>query len=346
MAALKRLRLPAGLLVVLAASVLALGASTAQAAFGLLPGPEGFDVNATEVDGSPAATAGSHPYAISTTIAFNRQGPFSDGDVKDIRIDHPAGLIENPTVVGKCQIAQFNTPRQSPFQVSRSGESCPDNSQIGTIAVQSSFGAAPTTRTFGLFNLAPPPGFSALIGASPFGIPILFAAKIDSAEGTYRLSLQAKNISQRLSLSALKLTTWATPGWSATIRNAATASTRKTRMPTSGPMPSSNASPRPNRSPRHPSTSPVPARSAIPDPLRLWPISACRRRARSRWRAGLPWPPGSSRRRWRAQPARSVTWAAASSVTCNLKEARPRRPPIALRLPPASTSVSTSTRRR
>jgi len=206
-----RLRLSGGLLVAIVATALALSPTTAQAAFGLLPGDEGFDVNATEVDSSAAATAGSHPYAISTTIAFNRQGPFSDGDVKDIRIDHPAGLIENPTVVGKCQIAQFNTPRQSPFQVSRSGESCPDNSQIGTIAVQGSFGAAPTTRTFGLFNLAPPPGFSALIGASPFGMPILFAAKIDSADGAYRLSLQAKNLSQRLSLSALKLTTWGNP---------------------------------------------------------------------------------------------------------------------------------------
>ncbi|HYJ23270.1 MAG TPA: hypothetical protein VEW07_14760, partial [Solirubrobacterales bacterium] len=196
------------LLLVLALALLC--APTASAAFGPLPSPAGFDVTATALDGSPEDKAGTHPYRLTTTIALNKSGIYSDGDLKEVRIDRPPGLIENPTVIGQCQIAQFNTPRESPFMASLSGESCPNPSQVGTIEVESSF-AGGETRTFGLFNLAPPPGFSALFGASPFGMPITFAQRVKSDEGSYQLSLEAKGISQKLGISALKITTWGNP---------------------------------------------------------------------------------------------------------------------------------------
>ena len=182
----------------------------ASAAFGPLPGPAGFDVTATALDGSPEDKAGTHPYDLTTTIALNKSGIYADGDLKDIRIDRAPGLIENATVIAQCEIAQFNTPRISPFQESLSGESCPDKSQVGTIEVQSSYGGG-QTRTFGLFSLAPPPGFSALFGASPFGMPITFAQRVKSDEGSYQLSLEAKDVSQLLGVSALKLRTWGNP---------------------------------------------------------------------------------------------------------------------------------------
>jgi hypothetical protein len=198
----------AAILLTLAAALLL--APVASAAFGPLPGAAGFDVSATALDGTPEAGAGTHPYALTTQIALNKSGAYPDGDLRDIRIDRPPGLIENPTVLGQCQIAQFNTPRVSPFQVSLSGESCPDASQVGTIEVQSSWGGG-ATRTFGLFNLAPPPGFSALLGAAPLGMPITFAQRVKGADGTYQLSLEASEISQLLGVSALKLTTWGNP---------------------------------------------------------------------------------------------------------------------------------------
>ncbi len=200
-----RLALAAAASVVLA---LLLAAPAAKAAFGLLPGAEGFDVSARELDGSVDDQAATHPYTLTTALAFNRQGAFSDGDVRTIDIARPSGLIENPAAVAKCSVALFNTPRSSPFQQSLSGESCPDSSQIGTVAVQSSLGPA---RTFGVFNLAPSPGFPAAIGASPFGTPIVFRAGIDSSAGQYQLSLRAENISQQLSISGLTLTFWGNP---------------------------------------------------------------------------------------------------------------------------------------
>ncbi|HYH53802.1 MAG TPA: hypothetical protein VD761_06700 [Solirubrobacterales bacterium] len=193
-------------------------APSARAEFGFLAGDAGFSFAATELDGSIDNQAGTHPYALTTSVAFKPgsepAGPgefFTDGDVRNLRIDRPAGLIENPTVVAQCSQALFNTPRQSPFQESLSGEHCPDDSQVGTIEVEAIRGSAAVTRRFGVFNLAPPPGYPAMLGASPFGVPVVFVSNVDSSGGEYRLSLDAANISQQLNLARLELSVWGNP---------------------------------------------------------------------------------------------------------------------------------------
>ena len=208
---------------VLFAAIVALltlvAAPSARADFGFLPGAEGFDLSATELDGSFDDQAGTHPYDLTTSIAFKPGSEpsgqpgefFTDGDVRNLSIERPAGLLENPTVVGKCTLAGFSTPRQSPFQASLSGENCPDASQVGTIAVEGLYGGVQTTRTFGVFNLAPPPGFPSMLGTAPFGAPIVFAPRIRSAEGEYGLTLEATNISQQLNISRLEINLWGNP---------------------------------------------------------------------------------------------------------------------------------------
>ena len=59
----------------------------------------------------PATLAGSHPYSLITEINFNKAGEFSDGDLRNLQLDLPPGLIENPTAVPRCSPAQFATPR-------------------------------------------------------------------------------------------------------------------------------------------------------------------------------------------------------------------------------------------
>lgn len=203
-----------------AVALLALaGAPAAHAEFGFLPGGNGFSFSATELDGSVDDQGGTHPYALATRVAFElgtepsgQPGEyFTDGDVRNLRIERPAGLIENPTVVAQCSLDRFGTPRESPFQESLSGEQCPDASQVGTIDVEAIRGGARVSRRFGVFNLVPPPGYPAMIGASPFGIPIAFASKVDSAEGEYRLALEARNISQQLNLSRFEISLWGNP---------------------------------------------------------------------------------------------------------------------------------------
>ncbi len=193
---------------------------TSTRGFGFLAGAAGFNVSATEAGGSPDTQAGSHPYALTTTVNFNLAGesggqpgvPVTDGDLRDLHINLPPGLIENPTAVPRCTQAQFHSPRQSPFEESLSGESCPDRSQIGVIAVHSSFGGE-GTRTFGVFNLAPPPGAPSEFGFSPFGVPITLTPHIRETSTEYGLTLDSLNFSQVFDLYGFQMTIWGTP-WS------------------------------------------------------------------------------------------------------------------------------------
>ena len=198
-----------------------LGPSSAQASFGFLPGAEGFAVGAFNEGGSPALRAGSHPWELRTAVGFRLEegtpqpgGPYTDGDLRDLHIEEPPGLVENPSAVASCSLASFNTPRVSPFEASRSGESCPDKSQVGTVTIHSSE-AGGETRTFGVFNLAPPPGVPSQIGFNAFGVPIALSPHLRQAAGEYGLTLDLRDLSQHLDLYGFELTLWGVP-WALT----------------------------------------------------------------------------------------------------------------------------------
>ena len=204
----------------LTTAIVSLTAPSAQAAFGLGPGPAGFSAVATQDGGAAAAQAASHPQVLRTEVNFNlgpespgESGvPFTEGDVKSLQLDLPPGLVENPAAVPQCSLAAFHTPRTSPFEEDPlTGESCPDRTQIGTVEVRSSYGGG-TTRTFGVFNLVPPPGAPSELGFNPYGAPITFIPHVRQAEGEYGLSLLAQNISQQVDLYGFTLTSGATPG--------------------------------------------------------------------------------------------------------------------------------------
>jgi hypothetical protein len=180
----------------------------AQATFGLLPGVQGFSVTAVERNGSIDLRAGSHPYALTTRIAFDTSAGAEDP--RDLHIELPPGLIENPEAVAKCSQKLFSTPRVSPFQASLSGESCPDESQIGVVAVHSSY-EGDSTRYFGIFNLEPPPGVPSEFGFSPFGVPITISPHVRENDGEYGLTLGLQDLSQRFSFYDFELNLWGTP---------------------------------------------------------------------------------------------------------------------------------------
>jgi hypothetical protein len=154
---------------------------------------------------TPDLRAGSHPDSIVTTVDFPLPG--AEGDVRDFHLELPAGLIENPSAVSKCGQVKFHTPRVSQFETSLSGESCPPLSQIGVVEVRSAAGV----RTFGLFNLDPPPGAPSQIGFSPYGIPVTLTPHIRELGGEYGASLDLRDLPQALGLTGLKMTVWGTP---------------------------------------------------------------------------------------------------------------------------------------
>ena len=86
-------------------------APAAQASFGFVPGKAGFSAAlVADSSGSPApvptTTAGSHPYQLDLSVGLNtvadwggQSGPFPDGDLRDLRIDTPPGLVIDPAAV-------------------------------------------------------------------------------------------------------------------------------------------------------------------------------------------------------------------------------------------------------
>jgi hypothetical protein len=199
-------------LVLAAATLLACALSTpaARAEFAI----SDFQATALAEGGVPADEAGSHPVSLNLDLSLNQAGGANERDLRDLSLELPPGVLENPTAVPTCSQADFGTPRSSPFESSLSGESCPDATQLGTITLRSSFGGG-ETRTFGLFNLAPPPGSPAELGASAYGMPLLFVPAIRQGQGEsdYAITLQARNLSQLLDVSGLEISIWGTP-WS------------------------------------------------------------------------------------------------------------------------------------
>ena len=189
-----------------------LAPSSAGASFGLLPGPEGLSASVTEADGSPATLSGSHPYEAKVHIGLNKAGSFSDGDLRDLHLTLPAGLLPNVASLPECSEAAFNTHRTSPFQASLSGESCPNATQVGTIGVRSA-AAGGGERYFGLFNLPAPFGAAGAIAASPFGVPLVFVIHMRSAGGA--LSLGLEGLPQAIDVQGMDLALWGTPAGSA-----------------------------------------------------------------------------------------------------------------------------------
>jgi len=193
------------------------GAFTTTAGFGFLPGESGFAASVLTEGGGAAPLAGSHPEQISVSFGFRPGGEFdgepgvsfTDGDLRDLHIEMPPGMIQNPAALNKCSATDFHTPRSSPFEVSLSGESCPARTQVGVVEVRSSLGGG-VTRRFGVFNLDPPPGIPSQIGIAPFGSHIVFNSDRGGSQQIYVMDANGGGV-QRISFGQGR---YGTPVWS------------------------------------------------------------------------------------------------------------------------------------
>ncbi len=84
-----------------------LSQSSAAAAVAFLPGAAGFEARLYAEGGQPATQAGSHPVALTADFGFQKEGggPFGEGDLRDLSLELPPGLIENPTALGSRAFA-------------------------------------------------------------------------------------------------------------------------------------------------------------------------------------------------------------------------------------------------
>jgi hypothetical protein len=172
-------------------------ASPADAAFGFREAAVDF----TNEDGSPATQAGSHPFAMTTAFEFNtveEEGigfETPDGNIKDLKIEFPAGFAGNPTAMPYCSTVDLVA------------EDCPISSEVGVVDVQA--GGVEFTRT-GVYNMPAPPGVAAKIGFKALTVPVTTELGV-SPDPPYNLIASVPNIPEVVPFFGSSLTVWGTP---------------------------------------------------------------------------------------------------------------------------------------
>ena len=196
----------------LSASLLfaAVCASPVRAAgIGFLSGPAGWDGSIANADGSPDVQAGSHPYEVTTTFDLNTTADSNGGlhaeggDLKDLQVDVPPGLIGDINAVPICSELEFFTPFKE-----AGGPSCNNDTVVGVlhIGLRGGFegGYVP------VFNLQPAAGVVAEWGATADSTPIILQISVRSGSD-YGVTISLPDISQAFAVTGSTLTIWGVP---------------------------------------------------------------------------------------------------------------------------------------
>lgn len=187
----------------LAAAALLAFAAPAQAEFGF----KDLAIEFEEQGGAPATQAGSHPYAMTTTLDMNTvlnaaSEEVPDQDLRELKVELPPGFVGDPDAAPTCPTEAFNTLQQGGYN------DCPDASSIGVIAVRLEPG--PFVREFPVFNLEPIPGEAARIGFVGFNLPVTMGLQVAEGE-PHEVISSLFNVPQSAPFYGADLTLWGNP---------------------------------------------------------------------------------------------------------------------------------------
>jgi hypothetical protein len=194
----------------IAFSAMAVFASSSLAT-SLLPGEFGvtkLKVSARNEDGTPDLQAGSHPYALTTTLTLNEAGP-TTGDLKDLRFELPPGIVGNPDAIPKCTYQDF-----SEELVKGKASGCSNESVVGlatSYVIKARFPHVVYPSTSAVYNLVPPPGVAAEFGYVVLGTtPVLLQESVRTG-GDYGVTTSVPDVNQATVVDASKVTLWGVP---------------------------------------------------------------------------------------------------------------------------------------
>jgi hypothetical protein len=162
----------------------------------------------SNADGTLDTQAGSHPYSLTVSFALNNTGPEPSGEMRDITVNLPRGLIGNPTSVPRCTIAQLQA------------EACPIDTQVGTDRVSlggilnllsepEAIGNLLEAPSLPVYNVVPPPGVPAQLGFSLLGLGTRINSKVRTGSD-YGITEAAKNVLQT-QVTFNSITVWGVP---------------------------------------------------------------------------------------------------------------------------------------
>jgi hypothetical protein len=195
-------------------------ASSAPAKSGLLD----FSASLLGPDGKTVRQAASAPYQYLTRFAVNteRPGPAgagitefipAGGDLKDVAVALPPGLIGNPRAVSRCPAQQFNTTDLTIIGSSNvTRNQCPNGSAVGLVVVDQVEGKTGVggNLVVPLYNLVPPPGMPAQLGFQLLGAPFYIDTAIRSG-GDYGVTATLRNTTEIERVTAASVLIWGVP---------------------------------------------------------------------------------------------------------------------------------------
>ncbi len=171
--------------------------ATAGSGFGITS----FGFEFLNPDGTPDTQAGSHPNTVVTNFAFKtrvqRKVASADspyelrpvGNVKDIIVTPPPGLVGNPNATeAKCTLRELETLTGE----SEGGNFCPPGSQVGELEVEFAPGTQEALKE-PLLNMVPPHGVAAQF-AGNFILPKAFIDVGLQAGGQYPVQSESLDI--------------------------------------------------------------------------------------------------------------------------------------------------------
>jgi Invasin, domain 3 len=168
------------------------------------------------LNAQPTTTATDSPSGLSLDLNDLQQlSPtvLDSSELRDAAVELPAGLRINPAateLLGTCSEAQANFGSEGPAE-------CPENSEIGTLTIESPSLSGPLEGTAYLGEAGPGDPYRIFETASGFGMNVKFVSSIFPNPETGQLIAELANLSQvpfeefKLDLSASEPTLFITP---------------------------------------------------------------------------------------------------------------------------------------
>jgi hypothetical protein len=198
---LPRVRMVALLVLGLALLVSLIAARSARADFGLSSPFVGTLSN---------YQAGAHSDATTSFTLNTLPGDLPDGNLKDVKVDLPAGLVGNPQAIPQCPMSDLAIYGILPFA---SSPECPRDTMVGTVTLR--FQPIPSILlnpvTLPVYNVAPQHGQPAAFAFNAIGFAIVrLDARVRSGSDA-GLTINISDITQQAPVIATSLTLWGVP---------------------------------------------------------------------------------------------------------------------------------------
>jgi DNA-binding beta-propeller fold protein YncE len=167
-------------------------------------GIEDFTVEVVDAEGNPFTEAGGHPFASITHLAYNHTMVKGNGApegsvnafIKTVLTEMPAGRVGSAVA----------TPRCPGHQVEE--ETCPGDSQVGTITIEYFDGGSRSTRTRGLFNVSTPEGKASRFSSID---PYVNTDTTIRTGGDYGMTIGTHEITEEARIVGVTATIWGVP---------------------------------------------------------------------------------------------------------------------------------------